>query len=55
MKSDRENEEEEEEDCINIDDGVLKRKIQVYSFQTLTWGPSVKSRQLINQHCCLVN
>ena len=30
--------------CISIDGGVLKRKIQVYIFWTLTQGPSVKSR-----------
>ena len=30
--------------CISIDGGVLKGKIQVYIFWTLTQGPSVKSR-----------
>ena len=36
--------------AISINGGVLKHKIQVYNFRTLTGGPSVKSRQPMNQH-----
>ena len=41
--------------AISIDGGVLKHKIQVYIFRTLTGGPSVKSRQPMNKHWCIVN
>ena len=41
--------------AISIDGGVFKRKIQVYIFRTLSGGPSVKSRQPMNQLWCIVN